>query len=72
MRAAFAVIPGGDIDNAVAADAMSIANYAGYETGLIADRAHHNCAALIHFMPFTLDPEDFWHKNLLAAIGRLF
>jgi hypothetical protein len=72
VRAAFAAIGGGDVDNAVAADQMVIANYAGYETGLIADRAHHNCAALIHFMPFTLNREDYWHKNLLAAVGRLF
>jgi len=72
VRAAFGAIAGGDVDNAVAADAIIIANHGGYETGLIADNAHHNCAALVHFMPYTLDPADYWHKNLLAAIGGLF
>jgi hypothetical protein len=42
-----------------------------YEIGLVAQGTGGN-VALIHFMPFTVDPADFWHKDLLQAVGRLF
>jgi hypothetical protein len=52
---------------------ISTEDYAGstYEIGLIKQRDGVT-VALIHFMPFTLDPADYWHKDLLGAVGWLF
>jgi hypothetical protein len=69
-------IGAGAIDDAADSEVIRIStvNYGGsdYEIGLKADRNIRGDVALMHFMPYTVDPADFWHKDLLTAIGKLF
>ena len=44
-----------------------------YEVGLVAHGGlPPNSVALLHLMPFLANADQYWHKNLLAAVGRLF
>jgi hypothetical protein len=69
-------VPTGDVDDAISGSKMAVEHYTysghDYELGLVKDNAVRTRAALLHFMPFTVDPADYYHKDLLTAIGFLF
>jgi hypothetical protein len=65
------------IDDAKESNNISISNVhitgLDYEVGLVAQgQIPANRVALIHLMPFLANSDQYWHKNLLAAVGLLF
>jgi hypothetical protein len=59
------------VQDVLASDRMGIFTVGAHEIGLVKQR-NGNTVALVHFMPFSLNPADYWHKDLLSAIGPLF
>ena len=61
-----------DVDTAAEGGPARIIVVGTYELGLIADGGGGGRAALIHFMPYSVDPARHWSSALLRAFRHLY